>query len=175
MTKPIFAKVCAILQTIPSQVKWDDSIAVVYATAMRDWSDEVVSAIMDHVLKNAEFRPTVAELRKIGIKLFDPMIAPDRIYEDIRRILLFVTPSERTGYVERAIAKKSISEVVKRVVQEAGGWNRLSSMDSDVVKKVVYEAVPVVYQSIDFEHVFVKPAECPALEEGRRAMEAIEQ
>lgn len=174
MTKPFFAKVCAILQTLPSQTKWDDSIAVVYATALKDWSDEVVGAVMDTVLKTCEYRPTIAELRQIAIRLFDPMISADRVYDDVRKILIMVPLSERKAYVDKALKAGRISEVVPRVVSEIGGWNRLSMMDSDMVRKAVYEAVPVVYRAFDFEHVFVKPAECPALEVGRKALEAIE-
>lgn len=175
MTKPMFAKVCAILQTLPSQAKWDDSIAIVYATAMQDWSDEVVGAIMDQVLKTSEYRPTVAELRKIGIKLFDPMLTPDRIYEDIRKIIIMIPLHERTSKVAAMVKAGKIKDEVRRVVEECGGWGRLSSMDASDVRKLIYEAVPVVYQSTNFDHVFVKPAECPALENGRRVIEAIEQ
>lgn len=175
MTKSMFGRVCAILQTLPSQAKWDDAIAIVYLNAMREWSDEVVGAIMEHVQYHCEYRPTIAELRKIAIKLFDPMLSPESIYEDVRKVLIMVAPHERTKVVEAKVANGSMKEAVVRVVKECGGWARLSSMDAQEVRKQVFAAVPVVYQSLDFDHVFVTPAECPALEAGRRAVGAIEE
>lgn len=175
MTKPMFAKVCAVLQTIPSQVKWDDSIAVVYATAMRDWSDEVVGAIMDYVIRTCEFRPTVAELRKIGIKLFDPTLSHDAIYDEIKRILIMVSPPDRAKYVDSKIAQGRIRPEIRSVVEECGGWYRLSLMDTPDVRAKVREAVAVVHDQSNFDHIFIRPNEGPALERGRRALEAVEQ
>ena len=175
MTKPMFARVCAILQTLPSQTKWDDSIAVVYMSEMRDWSDDVVGAIMDHVIKTAEYRPTIAELRKIGIKLFDPKISVEQIYSDVRKILQNVPPEERQSFVDRQIEIGRLKPEFRNVVQAAGGWRWLREQTSETVQKEVRRAVSEVYERMNFDHVFVRPDECPALERGRKALEAIKQ
>lgn len=172
MTKEMFAKSCMILQSLPSQVKWDDAVQATYLLGLKGWSDNVAGSVMMYVLNNCEFRPTVAELRKIAIKMFDPKLTPDRIYEDIRRFLVMVPPHERTAKANQLVLEGHMKDEVRRVVEECGGWARLGSMESTEVRRKVGEALNHVYESTDFEHVFVKPAESPALEQGRKAVEA---
>lgn len=173
MTREMFAKSCMILQSLPSQVKWDDAVQATYLLGLKGWSDNVAGSVMMYVLNNCEFRPTVAELRKIAIKMFDPMLTPDRIYEEIRKILVFVSPQDRPAKIASMIAQGKMKDEVRRVVEECGGWARLGLMESAEVRKKVAEAVEFVYESTNFEHVFVKPAEGPALEQGRKAVEAL--
>lgn len=175
MTKAMFSRVCAYLQTLPSQSKWDDAIAIVYLDAMKDWSDEVVGAIMDHVIKNCEMRPTVARLRTIGIDLFDPKIGFEKVYAEIRRIMNDVPPEKRVAYVDAMIEAGKLKPMIKDVVSRAGGWRWLREQTSSVVQEEVKRAVTEVYSDMDFDHVFVRPQECPALERGRKTLEAIGQ
>lgn len=144
-------------------------------TAMREWSDDVVGAIMDQVLKTSEFRPTVAELRKIGIKLFDPKIGVEQIYSDVRKILQEVSPDDRSSFVDRMIETGRLKPEFKEVVRHAGGWRWLREQSSETVQKEVRRAVAEVYERMDFDHVFVRPQECPALERGRKALEVVDQ
>jgi len=170
----MFVKACMVLQSLPSQNKWDDAVQQTYLLGLSDWSDNVVGTVVMHVLNNSEFRPTVAEMRKMAIKLFDPMLSADTIYEQIRQVLVMVPLAERKSYVARMVAAGKMRDEVRRVVEECGGWQRLSNMETNAIQGKVQSAVSVVYETTDFDHVFVTPPNSPALERGRKAMEAIE-
>jgi hypothetical protein len=161
------------MQTLPSQNKWDDITASVYATAMKDWSDDVVQAIMVQVLNHCEYRPTVAELRKIGIEIFDPKMTPDSVYDQIRNILIMVEPNGRSVYVANKIASGQMKPEIERVVERCGGWANLGRMSSQEVKDSICKALQSVYDVVNFDHVFVSPESRKAIEDGRKMLEGI--
>jgi hypothetical protein len=175
MEKRTFAGFCAIMQTLPAQNKWDDAIASVYLSAMSDWDDAVVGLVMKEVLNTCEYRPTIAEIRKIAIRLIDPKLSGDEIYQQIKSILNNVPPDNRTNHVHNMIATGKAKPELARVVAKCGGWPALRTMETQEVKSTVMRAVSEVYETTDFGHVFTHPANSPAIERGRETAKALEQ
>lgn len=173
MNKNTFTRVCAIMQTLPSQNKWDDITASVYATAMKEWSDDIVNAIMVQVLNHCEYRPTVAELRRIGIELFDPKMTPEAVYQQIRNILIMVGPSLRDEHLREGILSGKYKPELSEIVSKSGGWASLSRMQSDGVRESISKSLQSIYDVANFEHVFVSPEGRKAIENGKKMLEEI--
>jgi hypothetical protein len=90
MTKETFKGVCSVLSSLPSNVKWDEGIAAIYMTIMRNWDDRVVGEIMRHVLLKCEFRPTIAELRNIGLRIFADMPTVQQLQQVVQILQIFL-------------------------------------------------------------------------------------
>ncbi len=175
MEKRTFAGLCAIMQTLPAQNKWDDAIAQVYLSVMGSWDDGVVGLVMKEVLNTCEFRPTIAEIRKIAIRLIDPKLSGDEIYQQIKSILINIPPDHRDAHTHKLVSEGHAKPELIRVVSKCGGWSALRAMDATDVVSAVKRAVEAVYETTDFEHVFVKPVDSPVLQRGREAVKELGQ
>jgi len=133
MKKETFAGVCSILSSLPSNVKWDEGIAQIYLTIMREWDDRVVGEIMRHVLLKCEFRPTIAELRNIGLRIFADVPTVQQVNQTITDMCIKYPAEQRTA--KAALIHPSINYIVEM----AGGWRRIGMMDSDTTKTVIKE------------------------------------
>ena len=133
MTKETFKGVCSVLSTLPSNVKWDEGIAAIYMTIMRNWDDRVVGEIMRHVLLKCEFRPTIAELRNIGLRIFADM-------PTVQQLQQVVTSLCYQYQAEQRIAKADlIHPSINCIIKMAGGWRRVGMMDSESSRSVIKE------------------------------------
>ena len=133
MKKETFAGVCSILSSLPSNVKWDEGIAQIYLTIMREWDDRVVGEIMRHVLLKCEFRPTIAELRNIGLRIFADVPTVQQVNQHITDLCIRYIAENRIKPAD------DIHPCINVIVKMAGGWRRIGMMDSDTTKAVVKE------------------------------------
>ncbi len=134
MDKEVFAGVCSVLATLPSNVKWDDGVAQIYLAIMRNWDNRVVGSIMRTVLLKCEFRPTVAELRNIGLRTFGDLPTLQQVLDNVSTACIMAPADNRTRYAFRYHA------CVNDIVHSAGGWKRIGNMQSDESKAAISEA-----------------------------------
>lgn len=151
MDKTTFAGVCSVLATLPSNVKWDDSIAQIYLAIMRNWDDRVVGAIMRTVLLKCEFRPTVAELRNIGLRMFGDVPTLQQVLDNVSTTCIMAPADKRTNYAFRYHA------CVNDIVHDAGGWKRIGNLPSDESKAAISEAYANYVIRDTNDHFLVSP------------------
>jgi hypothetical protein len=152
MDKDTFKGMCAVLSTLPSQQKWDDGVASVYLMIMRPWDDRVVGAIMRHVLLQCEFRPTVAEIRKIGLSLFGNVPTKAQAMYDIKSIITR-WGSDRDKHAE------SIHPCLPMIVKNAGGWSVIGFSNSEENHVIVSEAYDKVMATYNMDSYLINPSE----------------
>jgi len=150
MTKQTFAGVCAVLKTLPAATKWDDGMASIYLTIMRDWDDAVVGATMRHVLLHCEFRPTVAELRKKAIGLFGNIPSVGSLADSATNII-------RNWSANRDEHAAEVHPILPKIVKVAGGWHVLGQSEAHVSRQLFFDAYNQVMANDDMEHYLTSP------------------
>jgi|LauGreDrversion4_2_1035121.scaffolds.fasta_scaffold44110_4 hypothetical protein len=169
MDKTTFAGVCSVLATLPSNVKWDDSIAQIYLAIMRGWDDRVVGAIMRTVLLKCEFRPTVAELRNIGLRMFGDVPTLQQVLDAVSTTCIMAPANKRIDYGTRW------HPCVNEIVYKAGGWTRIGNISSDESKAAISEAYAYYIISDTNDHFLTSPPveKKSELESGEATVKAI--
>jgi len=152
MDKKTFSGMCAVLSTLPSQQKWDDGVASVYLMIMKEWDDRVVGALMRHILLHCEFRPTVAELRKIGLSLFGNVPTKAQAAYNIKRIITHWA-ADRDKHAE------AIHPCLPMIVKDAGGWAALGLSNSEESMSMICEAYSNVMATHNMDSYLINPSE----------------
>lgn len=169
MDKKTFSGMCAVLSTLPSQIKWDDGVASVYLMCMKDWDDRVVGALMRHVLMHCDFRPTVAELRRMGLQLFGNIPTKAQALNEIRKVITYWASNRDSHAFD-------IHACLPNIVKVAGGWNTLGMTTSEKADELLSEAYDTVIGSVSMESYLIKPLEhkmADLLESGAVTVKAI--
>lgn len=169
MDKKTFAGVCSVMATLPSHHKWDDQVAAVYLTIMKDWDDRIVGALMRHVLLHRDFRPTVSELRRMGLQLFGNIPSKAQAMTEIKKIIT-------NWALERDKHASIVHPVLPIIVERAGGWTAIGMTSSDRVYDLISEAYDSVIATYAMDSYLIHPDEDKlkdVLEGGARTVKAI--
>ena len=169
MEKKTFAGVCTVMSTLPSHHKWDDQVAAVYLTIMKDWDDRVVGALMRHVLLHCEFRPTVAELRRMGLQMFGNIPSKSKAVHEIKRVIT-QWASDRDNHASQ------IHPCLPAIVHQAGGWAAIGLASSEKAFDIIGESYNSVMSTYGMDSYLTHPEQDKlkdVLEGGARTVKAI--
>jgi hypothetical protein len=173
MRKETFAGVCNILQSLPSKIDWDDNVALSYAIVMNNWDDVLVGLIVRHVLLNCTWRPTIAEMRLIGIRIAVGNYSAADLALKISNIINaeFYT-QERWDKLDKGIEAGVYPFYLKDIVESLGGFNRIGSRSSDQNVELIANALTACYASLEFDRRLEQPKLLPELAAAGRAVTA---
>jgi hypothetical protein len=173
MRKETFAGVCNILQSLPSKIDWDDNVALSYAIVMNNWDDVLVGLIVRHVLLNCTWRPTIAEMRLIGIRITVGNYSPADLASMISNIINteFYT-KERWEKMDKGIEAGVYPFYLRVIVKNLGGFNRIGSRNSEQNVELIADVLATCYTSLEFDRRLEQPQLLPELAAAGRAVTA---
>ena len=173
MRKETFAGVCNILQSLPSKIDWDDNVALSYAIVMNNWDDVLVGLIVRHVLLNCNWRPTISEMRLIGISIAVGNYSPVNLASMISDIINseFYT-QERCEKMDKGIEAGVYPFYLRVIVENLGGFNRIGSRSSEQNVQLIGDALCNCYTSLEFDRRLEQPQLLPELAAAGRAVTA---
>ena len=175
MNKQVFAGVCSVLSMLPSNVAWNDDVATMYAIAMKGWDDAVVGLVARHVLYNCEWRPSVAELRMIAIKLVAPKLNAHAIHNELSRIISIASePSRRDELIETSMELGNLPPYTKQLIERAGGWMSMGSRSTDYNLQFIQDFIKDNWSSYQLDTLITNaPENQLLLEEGTQMVKAL--
>jgi len=173
MRKETFAGVCNILQSLPSKIDWDDNVALSYAIVMNSWDDTLVGLIIRHVLLNCTWRPSIAELRMIGIRI----AVGNHSAADLAMMISGIInaefyAAERWDKLDKGIATGTYPFYLRTLVEKLGGFIRIGSRSSDENVNLLKDALADYMTSLEFDKKLEEPKLLPELAASGRAVAA---
>lgn len=175
MNRQVFAGVCSVLSTLPSNVPWTDDVATTYAIAMKGWDDAVVGLVARHVLFNCEWRPTVAQLRTIAIQLVAPNINAHSIHNRLSHIILHSYSSEeRDESLNEEMDAGTLPPYTRQIIDRAGGWKAMGGRSTEYNLQFIQDFIKDNWSSYQLDSLITAPPQSPALlEEGTTMVKAL--
>lgn len=158
---------------MPSKIDWDDNVALSYAIVMNGWDDVLVGLIIRHVLLNCTWRPTIAELRTIGIRIAVGNHSAADLASMISNIINaeFYTQA-RCEKMDKGIEAGIYPFYLRMLVENLGGFNRIGSRNSADNVQLIFDALPDCYASLEFDRRLEDPKLMPELAATGRAVTA---
>jgi hypothetical protein len=106
---------------------------------------------MRTVLLKCEFRPSIAELRNIGLRTFGDVPTVQQVLDAVSTTCIMSPANKRNDYGTRW------HTCVNDIVANAGGWTRIGQIDSHDAKAAITEAYAYFIISDTNEHFLVSP------------------
>lgn len=157
MTEQTFAVAANILSTMPSQQPWDDRVSMVYAIAMQNWNDDLVSKAVMSALMTKKFRPTPAELREVALQLKRVRIATPQAAQQIKHIVLYHPLEQRNKAMDEMVKQGKVSPILPMVVKNCGGWGRVGTMTEHNLSEAVERAMADAAEDPQLDAVLTQP------------------
>ena len=175
MNKQVFAGMCSVLSTLPSNVSWSDDVATMYAIAMKSWDDVVVGLVARYVLFNCEWRPTVSELLTIAITLVAPNLNAHSIHNELSRIIaISYAPEERTEHLEKSMEEGRLPPYAKVIIERAGGWRAMGARSTDYNLQFIQDFIKDNWSAYQLDVLITATPENPILlEAGTNMVKAL--
>jgi hypothetical protein len=157
MKEETFKTVSNLLAVMPSQVPWDERVAIMYAYALNDWDDSIVEYAVKKALLTYSFRPTPAELRKVALGLIAPQQSVMQIHGTISNFVARVHPSQRSMFMDKQIKNGQMNPIIREVVDRLGGWQSVGARASDDNYKMIEKVCNDAYDALDLDDLLASP------------------
>lgn len=161
MTDTTFAGIANILAAMPAAQPWSDTMAAVYALAMKDWDDMVAQRAAMQALMTRKWRPSPAELREFAMQVKKIKVPNPTVREQIRHIVVHHPANERRTATEKLVQQGKVSPMVNEVVDRMGGWNTVGMMSEEQLSTSIDREMQECLESETVEKMLSTPL--PAL------------
>ena len=145
-----------LIGTMPGKPDWNPDIASLYSLHLADWHPEVRQKAVLAATGSCKFRPTVAELKEIALKIAQPMPSLAVMREELRNLILFHPPSER---------RRHASPLMGDLIDELGGWSEVGMLPTEEMDR----RFPIAAQKAREEY-FTRNAEALLTQEPARGI-----
>lgn len=159
MKEETFKTVSNLLAVMPSQVPWDERVAIMYAYALNDWDDSIVEYAVKKALITYSFRPTPAELRKVALGLIAPQQSAMQIHGAISNFITRVHPTQRNAFMDIQIKDGSMNPIIREVVDRLGGWREIGVRSGDDNLKMIEKVCNDAYDALNLDDLLASPPE----------------